>query len=265
MTIHRWTQGIHRELKEENEASIQPDAGKQPLVYLPGLDGTGRLLHRQPDLFERFDVLCESYPQDRPQTYEELADTAAKHLRERHPDQSAIILAESFGGAVAITFALRHRELVDRMVLVNTFVRFRGRIRIRLASFFGRFLPKKPSHPATRPIRSRFFFSKEIPKEERDEWWDRTADVPMRAFGYRLRLISGLDLRSEAAEVDCPCLVIAAPDDRVVSPKSGRQLAEMLPNATLIEPRAGHGAMVHPAVNIAELLDDKNLWPEQVS
>lgn len=252
-------------MTSENEAPSQPDAGKQPLVYLPGLDGTGRLLHRQKELFERYDVLCESYPQDRPQTYEELADTAAAHLRERHPDQLAIILAESFGGAVAITFALRHRELVDRMVLVNTFVRFRGRIRIRLASFFGRFLPKKPSHPATRPLRSRFFFSKEIPKEERDEWWNRTADVPMRAFGYRLRLISGLDLRSRLAEVDCPCLVIAAPDDRVVSPKSGRQLAEMLPHATLIEPRAGHAAMVHPSVNIAELLDDNNLWPTHES
>lgn len=230
------------------------DSTKQTLVYLPGLDGTGRLLHRQNDLFEQYNVVCESYPQDRPQTYEELADTAAEHVREQSGDRPAVVLAESFGGAVALTFALRHPQLVDRMVLVNTFARYRGRVRIRLASFFGRFLPRKPSHPATRPLRSVFFFSKEIPKAERDEWWSRTDDVPMRAFGYRLRLIAGLDLRSRLAEIPFPTLVIAAPDDRVVSPKAGRELVRGLPNAHLIEPRVGHGAMVHPSVNIAEYL-----------
>jgi pimeloyl-ACP methyl ester carboxylesterase len=233
------------------------EPAKPPLVYLPGLDGTGRLLFRQPDLFQRYDVLCETYPQDRPQTYEELADTAAVHVRERWDGRRAIVLAESFGGAVALTFALRHQELVERMVLVNTFARYRWRMRIRLAAFFGRFLPRKPAHPATRPLRSVFFFSKDIPKADRDEWWKRTEDVPMRAFGYRLRLIAGLDLRPRLAEIRVSTLVLAAPDDRVVSAKAGREVARLLPNARLIEPRVGHGAMIHPAINIAELLDEQ--------
>jgi len=236
------------------------DPAKPPLVYLPGLDGTGRLLFRQDDLFHHYDVLCESYPQDRPQTYEELADTGAAHVRVRWGERPVIVLAESFGGAVALTFALRHPELVERMVLVNTFARYRGRVQIRLASFFGRFLPRKPSHPATRPLRSVFFFSKAIPKSERDEWWSRTEDVPMQAFGYRLRLIANLDLRPRLPEIPFPALVIAAPDDRVVSPKAGRELARLLPNALLVEPRVGHGAMIHPAINIGEMLADPAFW-----
>lgn len=236
---------------------------KQTLLYLPGLDGTGRLLHRQPDLFDQFDVLCESYPQDRPQTYEALADTAADHLRDRSANRPAVVLAESFGGAVALTFTLRHPELVERLVLVNTFARFRGRIRIRLAAFFGRFLPAKPSHPMTRPLRGWFFFAKDIPKDERDAWWDRTDDVPMKAFGYRLRLIAGLDLRPRLPEITVPTLVIAAPNDRVVSPKCGRELARLLPNAHLIEPPVGHAAMIHPTINIAELLDDPGYGPSR--
>src|SRR5689334_23075669 len=88
-----------------------------PLLYLPGLDGTGRLLHRQPGLHAGYAVHCLSYPQDRPQTYTQLADAVIARLEETGP---AVVLAESFGGAVALTAALARPELVRRLVLVNT-------------------------------------------------------------------------------------------------------------------------------------------------
>ena len=239
---------------------------KPPVIYFPGLDGTGRLLHRQAELTENYDVGCESYPQDRPQTYEELAEAGAAKLLQKHPGRRAIILAESFGGAVGITFALKYPELVERIVFVNTFARYPKRVRIWLASALGRFLPRKPAHPATRPIRSFFFFSKEIPREERDQWWIRTEDVPMRAFGYRLRLIAKLDLRPRLHEIRCPCLVLTAPNDLVVHPKAGRELARLLPNAKLLEKPVGHAAMVHPEINIAQLIEDPSYWePESAA
>ena len=53
------------------------------LLYLPGLDGTARLLHRQPDLHARYEVVCQPYPQDRPQTYDGLADLGITALEAR--------------------------------------------------------------------------------------------------------------------------------------------------------------------------------------
>src|SRR5262249_8719095 len=69
------------------------------LVYLPGIDGTGRLLFRQRRLFEEYDVRCVGYPQDRPSTYAELAALGEEQLL----PEGGIVLAESFGGAVALT------------------------------------------------------------------------------------------------------------------------------------------------------------------
>lgn len=239
---------------------------KKPVIYFPGLDGTGRLLHRQQDLLDSYDVQCESYPQDRPQTYEELADHAAEQLKQNHPGEAAIVLAESFGGAVAMTFALRHPQLVERIVFVNTFARYPRRLLILLGAWFGNFLPARPSPPRSRSLRGFFFFPKDISKSERDEFWKRTADVPMRAFGYRMALIAKLDLRPRLAEITMPALVLTASNDKVVHPKAGRELATLLPAATLVEKPVGHGALIHPDVNIANLLKELRYWePEKAS
>ncbi len=240
----------------------ESDPTKPHLLYLPGIDGTGRLLYGQTELQEQFQLHCESYPQERPQTYEELADTAAKNLTGSVGERPVTVLAESFGGAVAITFALRHPRLVERLMLVNTFARYPGRFQIQLGAFFSRFLPARPSAVWTRKIRSVFFISKDVPKHEHARWWEQTADVPMRAYGYRTRLIARLDLRDELPQITIPTLVLAAPDDRTVPVRGGREIARLMPNAKLIERRVGHAAMIHPSVNIADLLNDPSNWPQ---
>lgn len=227
---------------------------RQALIYLPGLDGTARLLHRQPRLFEEYEVTCVAYPHQPPATYEQLADLAAAALDASPGRRPGVVLAESFGGAVALTLALRRPDLVQRLVLVNTFAYYPRRVIIELAGWLGPLLPGKPSNPATRGVRGLVFFAPEIPAAERDEWWTRTADVPMSAFGWRLALIAGLDLRPRLATIPVPSLVLAANNDRVVPPSAGRDLARRLPHARLIRMPVGHAALIHPRVDIARWL-----------
>jgi pimeloyl-ACP methyl ester carboxylesterase len=236
------------------------DGMRPALLYLPGLDGTGRLLHRQPRLHDLYEVHCASYPQDRPSTYDELADVGVRLLEAGPGRVPAVILAESLGGGVALTLALRRPDLVERLLLVNTFAHFPRRLLIHVAALLGRLLPDRPSPPRTRPLRGRFFFSDDIPQPERDAWWERTADVPMSAFAHRLQMIPGLDLRPRLSEIDVPALVLAAPDDRVVPARAGRDLARRLPRGRLLSLRVGHAALVHPRVDVAELLRDERYW-----
>src|SRR5262249_48288255 len=148
---------------------------RPPLLYLPGLDGTGRLLHRQAALGRTYCLACLSYPQDRNVTYDELADAAAGPLLEQGAGQTAAVPAGAFGGGVALTLALRRPDLVGRMVLCNAFAWFPRRALLRGAFMLAPFLPGRPARPSTRRWRGRLIFSRDITPEERQAWWERTA------------------------------------------------------------------------------------------
>jgi pimeloyl-ACP methyl ester carboxylesterase len=237
----------------------EPLPPRCPVLYLPGIDGTGRLLFRQRGLSDQFALRCANYPQHGPDEYPELLRIALGHLQEIGP---AVVLAESFGGAVALMAALERPDLVRRLVLVNTFAHYPRRLPIDVLRMVGPWLPNQPTHPATQTVRGWFFFGPNIPQGVQDEWWGLTADVPMRAYGRRFGVLAGLDLRSRLAEVDIPALVFVSPNDWVVPAPAGRLLARRLPRAKLIELPAGHAALIDPRVNIAAWLDDAQLWPD---
>jgi pimeloyl-ACP methyl ester carboxylesterase len=215
------------------------------------------LLHRQTGLHERFTLRCASYPQDERHTYADLVAIGIRHLEDTGP---GVVLAESFGGAVALLVALARPDLVRRLVLVNTFAYYPRRFFIDMLAMVGPWLPNRPTHPATRGVRGLFFFGPGVPKAIQDEWWDRTADVPMRAYGYRFTLLAALDLRARLNELDIPAIVLAAPNDWIVPAVAGRLLAKKLPRAKLLAIPTGHGAMIDPRVDVAAWLEQDEMW-----
>lgn len=244
---------------------IHVTVAKEKVLYLPGVDGTGELLFQQQDLLQSYDVMCQKYPDDRSQTYESLADDAITRIEKDGEGHALTVLAESFGGAVALTLALKRPELVRRLLLVNTFAYYPYRLLIGLMRIGGRFLPPRPVFPGTRSIRGLFFFSSGTPKPLRDEWWSHTDEVSMQAYWIRMSLIAKLDLRDRLAEISCPSVVLCSTEDRIVDPNSGRELAALLPDSVLVERPLPHAAMLHASINIAEFLRDRELWPSLAS
>jgi pimeloyl-ACP methyl ester carboxylesterase len=210
------------------------------------------LLYRQTRLFDEFDVRCVRYPQDRANSYEQLAALGEAQL----PAEGGVVVAESFGGAVALTLALRRPDLVWRLVLINTFAWFPRGLLIRLLACGGRLMPMRPSPPWSRNLRGRLFFPPRTPQTEQDAWYNLTADVPLWAYGMRAGLIARLDLRPRLAEVAVPTVVFVSSNDLVVPPPAGRLLAKRIPKARLIEKPVGHAALIHPGVDVAQMLED---------
>lgn len=99
---------------------LQPD---YPLfVFLPGMDGTGKLLRSQTHRLERsFDVRCLAIPPDDLNNWDFLSSkvvTLIENEIKKH-QRPVYLCGESFGACLAIKVILKAPHLIDRMILVN--------------------------------------------------------------------------------------------------------------------------------------------------
>lgn len=213
-----------------------------PVVYVPGIDGTGAfLMGTEERLGEHFHLFTLRYEAGGEDTYEALArsvvETAAERIEGRF-----ILLSESFGGAVALQAALDHPDKVAGLAVINSFCHYRRRVRIALSRWFGGFMTPKLFGFARRAVVPHGLLGPRRTPELVDAFLRTTLTKFDESYQARLAMIQGLDLRPRLAEIEQPVLLCAAENDRVVdSLPAARVMAAGLPNAELITlPNAGH-------------------------
>ncbi|HRV82395.1 MAG TPA: alpha/beta hydrolase, partial [Planctomycetota bacterium] len=192
----------------------------QAIVYVPGIDGTGELLLGTAGRLEAsFHLLRLSYHDEgmpgSAQLYERLADSVVECMTAARMER-AILLAESFGGGVALQVALRHPERVQAMCLVNTFAWYPSRLRVRLGAALVPFAPGWLLRVGRVHLASRWLFR---PRK------DPVAEASFRkvlpgfargGYATRMQAIPHLDLRGALPQVPMRCELYASSDDRVV-------------------------------------------------
>ncbi|MFD5824395.1 alpha/beta fold hydrolase [Lentzea sp. NPDC060358] len=151
------------------------------------------------------------------------------------------LLGVSEGAAVAVAFAGRHPERVDRLVLHGSFAR--GRVarattqREKELAAFDLDLARmgwEHDEPGIRQV----FTARMLPTASRQEWerFDearRLSASPETAVRIAT-LFAHVDVRPEAGLVRCPVLAVHARDDRSVPLAAGLELANLLPGSTFV-------------------------------
>ena len=228
------------------------------LVYISGLDGTGELFFKQaPQLAQSFRVVTFRQRDDDDFSYEDLADDVGAIILDAG-ESRATLIAESFGGGVALVFALRYPQMVERLVIVNSFPRYRERLRIRLAAWGASWVPFKAIWPLRCAASLLGLYLDGVRGADRRRFFQAVRTVSGKAYGRRLRLIAELDLDDRLSEIHAPTLLVATKKDLLVrSIREARFMAERLPNAKVkIITKAGHACLLGDAVRLAALLTE---------
>lgn len=193
-----------------------PEAGP-PLVLVPGIDGTALLFYRQqPLLANHFDTIAFPLTTTDPSsmTMQTLVDDLAR-LIEEVSDQGAVLLGESFGGALSMSLAIERPELVRGLVIVNSFPYFDERAKIRAAPWALRAIPWA-AMPIVRRYTSAHLHSPHTDAEDISEFLERAKSIDRDSYIRRLVILAGYDIRDRLRDIAAPTLFLAGDRDRLV-------------------------------------------------
>jgi pimeloyl-ACP methyl ester carboxylesterase len=227
------------------------------LVYVCGIEGTGRLFYKQAaDLARDHTIISFPLRGEGRYAMSQLVEDLAWVLCDAGAAR-ATVLGESFGGLLTMAAALERPELFERMILVNTFPHFAQRAKIHVGyALFSAFYPMMKAH-RTRAAR-RVLFSEDIDEADRRLFREHTRIVAREGYLSRLRIIRDTDLRARLSEIKVPALVVAGTSDRLLdSVSAARLMAAGLPRARLkLLEGTGHVALLSGRVRVRDWLSE---------
>lgn len=228
-------------------------AGDGPeLVYVPGLDGSGELLLGAAQRLEehfRLGRLCYQLSEWRaPETaYAGLARSIVERF-DADGITRPLIVAESFGVAVALRIALDFPERVRGLLLVNGFARYQNQARLRAGRALSAVLPPVLFRVGRYLGAQQSLFAPRKNAQVLTEFRALKRLKMDAGYRFRMAMIQSVDWLDELDRVACPTHVFASECDRVVgSVRAGKQIVERIPGARFeLIPKAGHLVLALP-------------------
>ncbi len=152
------------------------------------------------------------------------------------------VVGISMGGTIALQLVLEKPDIVESVILTNTFAKLRPKnpatwifyaVRIMLFQTLG--INEQAKFVASR------LFSRPDQEELRIEFTEEVRQADPKAYRSTMLSYARFDLSNRLSEIELPTLIITAEKDQVVPPAVQAEMARNIPHARhVIIPDAGH-------------------------
>ena len=230
----------------------------EAVVLVPGMDGSGELFYRQVPLLAHSYRVATYALRDTAATMDVLVADLARVIDIVAPsERRAIVIGESFGGVLAMSFALAHPEQVRALVILNSFPYFSPQVRLRLALWGLRAIPWGAMGLVRRVTAFRLH-SRHTHQQEIARFMEVTARASRDGYVNRLKLLTRYDVRHLLHELQPSTLFLAAELDHLVpSVSQARYMAARVPGS-VVRVLAGHGhiCLIAPDIDLGQILNE---------
>jgi len=226
------------------------------VVLVPGMDGTGLLFYRQIPLIARSYRVASYALRDTATTMAELvADLRAIVDAVAGDGGRAIVVGESFGGALAMSFALEHGDRIQGLVVLNSFPHFHPQFRLH-AAIAGLHAIPWGAMGLVRRLTAFRMHSRHTHRQEIERFMQMTARATRHGYLNRLRILTRYDIRERLSNLEPPTLFLAAEEDHLVpAVAQARYMADRVPES-VVRILAGHGhvCLIAPDLDLGDIL-----------
>lgn len=249
---------------ERHLRDLRADRGDPPIVLVPGIDGTALLFYRQqPLLSERFDTVAFPLPTGSNGSGSTSVTTSTMtmdtlvaslvQLVEEISNDGAILLGESFGGALSMSLALQRPDLVRGLVIVNSFPYFDERLKLRVAPWLLRSIPWA-AMPIVRRYTSDHLHSPHTDAADIAEFRERAKSIDRDSYIRRLQLLAEYDIRDRLGEIEAPTLFLAGDRDHLLpSVRWARYMHERVrPSTMTVLEGYGHVCLIDHDLDLTD-------------
>ncbi len=241
---------------DKYDPRLSVEGSGETVVLVPGLDGTGQLFYRQTPLLARSYRVATYALRDEATSMETLVADLAGVVEQTAPrDQRAIVVGESFGGALALSFALTNPGRVSALVILNSFPYFAPQLRLRAAIYGLKAIPWGAMQLSRRLTAFRLH-SKHTHRREVRRFIELTAGARRDGYIGRLELLRRYDVRDRLHGLEPPALFLAAERDHLVPALAqARYMVGRVPGAQLqILEGHGHICLIAPDIDLEQIL-----------
>ena len=227
--------------------------GNKNLIVLPGLsDGLATvkgkawiLASSYKKFFQDFTVYMFSRKNDMHEGYsiENMADDQVEAMKKLGINK-ACLLGVSQGGMIAQSIAIRHPEVVERLILAVTAPYANDVVTAALSSWIE--IANRGDHKALMVDTAEKMYSDGYLQKNR-KYFPLIAKLKKQStynrFLKNANAILGFDVRDELSKISCPTLIIAGSDDKTVGNDAPGELKSGIKNSELyVYEGLGHGA-----------------------
>ncbi|MDJ0533096.1 MAG: alpha/beta hydrolase [Xenococcaceae cyanobacterium MO_207.B15] len=230
-------------------------------LYLPGMDGTGRLFENQTaKLASCFNLRCLSISPNDMSEWGKLTTTVINLIEDElvaRGKDSLYLCGESFGGCLALKIAEARPELIEKLILVNPASAFNRQPILSWGIPITRYLPDwlhRTSAVALLPFLAEL---NRIKGTNSLALLEAMKSLPSEVVSWRLSLLQQFAVsESGLSSFQKPTLAIASAADRLLpSVTEAQKLVNIFPQGKMeILPESGHACLLEGTTDLYEIL-----------
>jgi len=231
-------------------------------IYLPGMDGSGKLLKSQTQIWQNFDVRCLAIPPHYGIEWQELTQQLITLIQQQlklNNNREIYLCGESFGGCLALKLMEKMPNFFTKVILVNSASAFHQRPWLNFGTYITQIMPDFIYRNSTLLLLPFLAKIEALTMKERQRLLNVMTLLPPNIVSWRINLLEKFAINQhKLKQYEKEVLIIAGGEDKLLpSVEEATRLKSIFSQAKIsILTHSGHCCLLEKNVDLCKIITE---------